>query len=155
MFEKVTESADETRSIAAEIGRVSLAGDVILLTGELGTGKTTFVQGLADGLGVSEAVTSPTFTLVHEYLSGRLTLIHVDPYRLETEREIVELGFDDWIDRDAVLVIEWGERLGGLTPSGHLAVAIETLPDDRRRISMQPVGNRWLDALTGSVPITC
>ncbi len=148
MVEFVTGSAERTRALASNLGRLLDGGDVLLLSGELGAGKTTFVQGLAEGLGVTEPVTSPTFTLVHEYRSGRCPMLHVDPYRLETEAEIADLGLDEWLERDVVLVVEWGEKLGGLTPIEYLNVSIEALPDDRRRIVMVPHGERWNEILS-------
>jgi tRNA threonylcarbamoyladenosine biosynthesis protein TsaE len=148
MVEFVSDSAERTRAIARELGRLVQSGDVILLSGALGAGKTTFVQGLAEGVGVTEPVTSPTFTLVHEYLSGRCPILHVDPYRLEAPSEITDLGWDEWLEREVVLVVEWGGKLGGLTPPERLDVSIETLPDDRRRISMIPHGERWSEVLS-------
>jgi tRNA threonylcarbamoyladenosine biosynthesis protein TsaE len=106
----VCASVDETRDVAKRLAGRLKPGDVVLLEGDLGAGKTTFTQGLAAALGVDEAVTSPTFTLVRQYRTPAFDLLHVDLYRLETEREIIELALGEALDDGAVAVIEWGER---------------------------------------------
>src|SRR5688572_13379191 len=110
-----TRSADETMSVARALGRIALPGQVVLLIGDLGTGKTTFVQGFARGLDVSELPTSPTFTMVHTY-DGRLPLLHVDLYRCESTTDVIGLGLDEMFEPPWVSVIEWGERAGGIVP---------------------------------------
>ena len=106
-----TASETETAAVGRDLARTLRAGDVVLLQGELGAGKTAFVRGLAEGLGVpAEDVSSPTFTLIQEYRAGRLPLFHVDLYRLDDPREIEDLGIDE-IARDGVLAIEWAEKL--------------------------------------------
>jgi tRNA threonylcarbamoyladenosine biosynthesis protein TsaE len=106
-----TRSEAETAAVGRDLARTLAAGAVVLLSGDLGAGKTAFVRGLADGLGVDPAdVSSPTFTLIHEYRSGRLPLFHADLYRLNDAREIDELGLDE-IGEDGVLAIEWAEKL--------------------------------------------
>jgi tRNA threonylcarbamoyladenosine biosynthesis protein TsaE len=131
---RVTRSEDETADVARELAAALKAGDVILLSGNLGAGKTAFVRGLASGLGIDpEAVSSPTFTLVHEYRGGRLTLYHADLYRLEriaTE----EIGLEEMGVADGVLAIEWPDRLAHAMP-GARAVQIEIVDENRRRIS--------------------
>jgi len=108
-----TASESETAAVGRDIAQTLRAGDVVLLYGDLGAGKTAFVKGLAEGLGVSrEEVSSPTFTLVQEYRGGRLTLFHVDLYRLDDPREIDDLGLDE-IAVDGILAIEWAEKLDG------------------------------------------
>src|SRR2546430_179899 len=124
MIERLTSSAAETQALGAQIGRLLRPGDLALLYGDLGAGKTTLVQGIAEGLGIGDPVTSPTFTLVHEYPTGRIPLIHVDAYRLESEREIADLGFFEWLERDAAIVVEWAERLRGMTPADRLTIKI-------------------------------
>ncbi len=131
---RVTRSEDETADVARELAAALKAGDVILLSGNLGAGKTAFVRGLASGLGIDpEDVSSPTFTLVHEYRGGRLTLYHADLYRLEriaTE----EIGLEEMGVADGVLAIEWPDRLAHAMP-GARAVQIEIVDETRRRIS--------------------
>jgi tRNA threonylcarbamoyladenosine biosynthesis protein TsaE len=145
-----------TEALGATVaGRIE-AGDVILLTGELGAGKTTFTQGLAAGLGVTDAVVSPTFTITREY-QGRLRLVHVDLYRLDRAQEVLDLGLEDVAD-DAVLVVEWGEvAVAYLTPE-HLEVRLTADPTgsnaDQRTIAITPHGRTWAprtDALAGVV----
>jgi tRNA threonylcarbamoyladenosine biosynthesis protein TsaE len=130
-------------TLAARVGSLLLPGDVVLLSGDLGAGKTTFVQGLAQGMGIDDPVTSPTFTLIQEYGSRARGLVHVDPYRLESEADVEGTGLDDYWGRAAVVAVEWSERLGSLTPRERLDVNIERLDSDRRRITLFPVGERY------------
>jgi tRNA threonylcarbamoyladenosine biosynthesis protein TsaE len=125
------ETAAAARDVAARLG----AGDVVLLFGDLGAGKTAFVKGLAEGLGVpGDQVSSPTFTLVQEYRGGRLPLFHVDLYRLDDPREVDDLGLDE-IAADGVLAIEWAEKLPRAT-SGAIVVRIEHGDGDTRRLTV-------------------
>src|SRR6478736_5658608 len=129
-----TRSEEETATIGRELAATLSAGDVLLLYGDLGAGKTAFVRGLAEGLGVSgEEVSSPTFTLIQEYRGGRLTLFHVDLYRIEDPREFDELGLDE-IAVDGVLAIEWAEKLPSPPRRGATVVRIAHGDDDRRHI---------------------
>lgn len=131
---RVTRSEDETTTVARELAADVKAGDVILLSGNLGAGKTAFVRGLAAGLGIDpEDVSSPTFTLVHEYRGGRLTLYHADLYRLDrvaTE----DLGLEEMGVADGVLAIEWPDRLSHPLP-GARTIEIEIVDENTRRIS--------------------
>ena len=131
---RVTRSEDDTADVARELAAALRAGDVILLSGNLGAGKTAFVRGLASGLGIDpEDVSSPTFTLVHEYRGGRLTLYHADLYRLEriaTE----DIGLEEMGVADGVLAIEWPDRLAHAMP-GAREVQIEIVDDTTRRIT--------------------
>jgi len=130
----VTRSQDETEQLAESIAAGLRAGDVLLLTGPLGAGKTAFVRGLARGLGVDpDEVSSPTFTLVHEYPGGRLRLFHADLYRLGTA-DAEDLGLDEAGVRDGVLAIEWPDRLGHAF-RGAIEVRIEVVDENSRRIS--------------------
>ena len=122
-----THSEAETRAIAAEIGATLRRGDVVVLNGELGAGKTTFVKGLAEGLGVVDAVTSPTFTIVQHY-EGRVPVTHVDVYRLDRLQELHDLGFEEMLD-DGVTIIEWGDAVAPLLPQKRLEVRL-TMGDD-------------------------
>jgi tRNA threonylcarbamoyladenosine biosynthesis protein TsaE len=131
----ITQSEAETATAARSLAARLQAGDVVLLFGDLGAGKTAFVKGLAAGLGAAEEeVSSPTFTLIQEYRSGRLTLFHVDLYRLNDAREIDDLGLDE-IALDGVLAIEWAEKLPRPVP-GAMVVRIEHGDGDERRISI-------------------
>jgi tRNA threonylcarbamoyl adenosine modification protein YjeE len=127
-----TSSASETEAAGEELGRRLREGDLVLLKGELGAGKTTFVRGMARGSGSAAAVASPTFQLVRVY-PGRLQLAHVDLYRLEAGDELRDLGLEELLDQGAV-VVEWGERLAGA--DGAL-ISIEHLGGDRRRLRME------------------
>lgn len=126
-------SEDETRAIAARLAATLQPGTVLLLSGDLGAGKTAFVRGLAEGLGVDGGeVTSPTFTLVHEYRGGRLPLIHVDLYRLESA-DLDETGLDDDLAARGVVAVEWPERLTRAIP-GAIYIRIDDAGGDERVI---------------------
>jgi tRNA threonylcarbamoyladenosine biosynthesis protein TsaE len=130
-------SEAETRAIAARFAAELPPGTVLLLSGDLGAGKTAFTKGLAEGLGLDPAeVTSPTFTLVHEYRGGRLPLVHVDLYRLE-KVDLDELGMDADLANQGVLAIEWSDRLVRL-PSGAQSVTIVATGDERRTLTISP-----------------
>lgn len=139
-YRLVSDSPDQTRDLAAHIGRLAPGGLVITLTGELGSGKTCFVQGLARGLGVPEGtyVTSPSYTLVNTY-PGRRPLHHVDLYRL-SGGDGRDLGLEELMDAPAVTAIEWPERLPEDIPAERLAVAIRFLDDRRRRLELRAYG---------------
>jgi len=127
-----THSADETARLGERIGRALVAGDVVALTGELGAGKTAFVQGLARGLGIGGRVASPTFTIVNEH-PGAVPLFHVDFYRLAHEAELINIGFDDYFERGGVVVVEWAERFVAALPADRLDVRIEITGAESRR----------------------
>jgi tRNA threonylcarbamoyladenosine biosynthesis protein TsaE len=138
-----TKSAEDTQALGAEVGAMARPGDVILLTGELGTGKTVFVKGLASALGVTETITSPTFTLVRTY-EGRLPLVHADAYRIDQAEEAVDLALTELLDEGAVAVAEWGERLASVLPANFLEVRFDLGPnDDERVLRVRSVGNGW------------
>ncbi len=117
---------------------------MLVLAGDLGAGKTTFTQGLATALGVTTPVTSPTFTLVHEY-HGRVPIVHIDVYRLEHLQEVHDLGFDELVGGDAVAVVEWGDILGPLLPPDRLHLDFEYVADGEqaRVVSLTPHGVTW------------
>ena len=132
----LTKSEDETAAAGERIARTLVAGDVVLLTGELGAGKTAFVRGMARGLGAApDDVSSPTFTLIQEYAGGRLTLQHVDLYRL-APAEVADLGLDELVSGHDVVAIEWSERWSG-RPGDAIEVTIEETGDDCRRIAIR------------------
>jgi tRNA threonylcarbamoyladenosine biosynthesis protein TsaE len=143
-----TKSVEDTRQLAAEVARLALAGDIILLAGDLGSGKTAFTQGLARGLGVGETVTSPTFTLVRPY-EGRLRLLHADVYRLERLHEVVDLGLVEQMeDRPSVACIEWGDLAAPVLPADVLEVRFEyTDADGERVLWLRAIGPSWLSRL--------
>jgi len=133
----ITQSETETHGLARELSLTLKAGDVLLLSGDLGSGKTTFVRGLAEGLGIDpDDVSSPTFTLLHEYRGGRLTLYHADLYRLDTTATD-DLGLEETGVRDGVLAIEWPDRLSHDIP-GATVVRLEVVDDALRRITIEP-----------------
>ena len=147
-------SATHTRAIGAAIASVLRAGDVVVLDGELGTGKTVLAKGIAVALGITEPVVSPTFTVVREY-EATLPLVHVDVYRLDHLQELHDLGFDDLVGGDAVTVVEWGDRVSAALPSERLRVLLEPGDgDDDRVVSVEAAGMTWgerRDALIAAV----
>lgn len=130
------EAIGETIALGEEFGRGLSGGEVISLEGPLGAGKTHFVKGLARGLGCSGNVSSPTFTLVHEYADGRLPLIHFDLYRLERADDVVALGYDDYFDGHAVVAVEWGDRFPELIPAGALRLRFD-IDGEARQIVLE------------------
>jgi tRNA threonylcarbamoyladenosine biosynthesis protein TsaE len=140
------DSPEETRALGRAVAAVLGSGDVVSLTGDLGAGKTTFVQGAADGLGIHQAVLSPTFTLVREY-EGSPPVYHLDVYRLDSLHDVVDLGFDEILDRGAVVFIEWGDVIEALLPESYLEVELSLRDDgeDRRRIAVTGRGEAWAE----------
>jgi tRNA threonylcarbamoyladenosine biosynthesis protein TsaE len=147
-----TTSPDETRALGARVGALLRPGDVVVLDGGLGAGKTVFAKGVADALGVTERVVSPSFAIVREY-EGRVRMLHVDVYRLERFQEVHDLGLDDELGEQAVTVVEWGGRVGALLPPERLVVRIEAGDhDDERHVVVEAAGPSWNGraiALTG------
>ncbi|MDD5559643.1 tRNA (adenosine(37)-N6)-threonylcarbamoyltransferase complex ATPase subunit type 1 TsaE [Candidatus Methylomirabilis sp.] len=146
-------SPEQTRALGEAVGRLADAGDVIALTGELGTGKTLFVGGLARGLGVDPAayVSSPTFTIMHRH-RGRLPLYHLDLYRIETPEAFASLGLDEYLEGDGVAAIEWPEHGWGCLPKEMLLFRLQYTGSDTRSIEIVPIGDRYMklvQALTG------
>lgn len=128
----------DTEALASSLAPELRAGDVLLLSGPLGAGKTCFTRGLGLGLGLDpESVLSPTFQLVRELRGGRLPLFHVDLYRLGGPGEVERLGLDEYFDGDGVTVVEWPERLGPLAPAGAWKVSLEALDDGERRVTLE------------------
>jgi tRNA threonylcarbamoyladenosine biosynthesis protein TsaE len=138
-----TKSVDDTRALAAEVAALATPGDLLVLAGDLGTGKTAFAQGFARGLGVAEPVTSPAFVLVRTY-EGRLPLVHLDVYRLDNMQELVDLGIAELLDEGAVTLVEWGDAVTPGLPSDFLEVRLEAggAPDDRL-LTIRSVGPAW------------
>lgn len=143
----VSTSADMTRAIGVAIASMLEVGAVVVLIGDLGTGKTVMAQGIAGGLGVAEPVVSPTFTLAREYM-GRVPVHHLDVYRLDRMQEAIDLGLDELFD-GAVTLIEWGDGVRELLPTDRLEIELELLPpdeadDDIRAITITLCGAEWL-----------
>ena len=137
----ISRAPDETRKVGAALAELLVPGDVVSLTGDLGAGKTAFVQGAARALGVQEPVTSPTFVLVRQY-RGDVPVHHVDVYRLDRVQEVLDLGFEDLLDPSGVVFVEWGDAIDALLPNDHLRLEITT-DDDARRLSFAGRGSRW------------
>ena len=121
----VSTSPEETEAIASDLAQNADAGSIYTLSGDLGAGKTVFAKGFAKGLGISAPVTSPTFTIVNEYKEGRIPLIHFDVYRLGEAEELYDTGFEDYLSRGGVCLIEWAERVEGLIPRPYFCILIE------------------------------
>ncbi len=136
-------TAEDTRDVGAALAPLLRSHDVVVLTGELGAGKTTFVQGIARGLGATEHVASPTFTLVREYVSGRVPVAHVDLYRLEREQDVIDLALDELEEGERVLLVEWGDPVAELLADERLRVEFAADPDDVRRITIATIGPSW------------
>ena len=143
MIEARTKSVDDTRALAAELATVARPGDLILLAGGLGAGKTAFAQGFARGLGVPEQVTSPAFVLVRSY-EGRIPMVHLDVYRLDHLQELVDLGIPEMLDEDGVTLIEWGDVVTRALPADFLEVRLDAgESEDERIVKLRSVGPGW------------
>jgi len=132
----LTASESETLDVARTLGKTLNAGAVVALTGDLGAGKTVFAQGIAESLDIREQITSPTFTLINEY-RGRLPLYHMDLYRLDSTREIEDIGIVDYLYGDGVCVIEWAEKLRELMPPDAITVSLRSSGKTRREIQIE------------------
>ena len=145
MYSLRTDSVEGTRSVAAAIAELACPGDVVLLAGELGAGKTAFAQGFGRALGVIQPITSPTFVLARDYDEGRLPLHHLDVYRLEQIDEVLDLALPELLDGPSVTLIEWGDAILPALPGEYLEVRLEYGDgDDERVIGVHAVGARWL-----------
>ena len=132
----VTNSAAETKALGEKLASRLKAGDVVVLEGELGAGKSELARGIARGLGVTETVTSPSFTILNVYESGRCPLYHFDWYRLESDEELYELGMDEYLGGDGIAVIEWAERCPEAVPENVLRIRLEVTGGESRRITV-------------------
>jgi len=137
-------SPDATHAIAAALAGVVRAGDLIVLAGDMGAGKTAFAQGFGRALGVTDQITSPTFTIVHSYPLGKLTFHHADLYRLSTQHEVADLALAELADDDGVLVVEWGDVVAS-SLGDHLTVRLEHDQEDEnaRDLTVQAIGRSW------------
>lgn len=131
-----THGAEETEALGEKLAQYLRPGDVIAFYGDLGAGKTAFTRGLARGLGINEPVTSPTYTIVNEYLSGRLPLFHFDMYRLGSAEELFDIGWEDYLERGGVCAVEWSENVEEAL-TGAITVTIRRLDDSRREIILE------------------
>ena len=144
-MEYITYSPAQTEAVGAALAKVLLPGSVIAYRGDLGAGKTAFTRGLARGLGIRESVTSPTYTIVNEYLSGRMPLFHFDMYRLGSEDELFDIGWEDYLERGGVCAVEWSENVWGAMEDA-IVVTISRLDEDTRKIEIE--GGETLAALS-------
>ncbi len=136
MRELVCPTPEETVAAGRDLGSRLRPGMAVLLEGEPGAGKTTLAQGIAEGYGIRDVVTSPSFALINEYRTGDRFMVHFDPYRLDPTSAFHDLGWQDYLGGDALLVIEWPERLGEHVPTPHLRVRIEVADDGTRRLTL-------------------
>lgn len=157
MFTTQTQSASETFELGKTVGALLAAGDVISLNGDLGAGKTCFTTGVARGLGITGRITSPTFTLINEYYSGRLPLYHLDVYRLDAPEELDDLGFEEYFYDIGVTIIEWAQRVENYLPPERLDIIIEKTPEHEngRILKLFPHGKRYEDLLRELIRRVC
>ena len=146
-LELISHSPEQTQRFGVRLGELALPGDILLLVGTLGTGKTCLTQGIAWGLNIKEYTLSPSFVIVRE-LYGRLPLYHIDLYRLDRIEEIMELGLDDYLYGSGICVVEWAERGLSVLPAEHLLIQISYLSDTERSFQLKPSGKRYLKILT-------
>ena len=134
-MEYLTNSPEETEKVGEALGKILAPGTVIAYRGDLGAGKTAFTRGLARGLGCGERVTSPTYTIVNEYLDGRMPLFHFDMYRLESADDLWDIGWEDYLERGGVCAVEWSENVADAM-EGAITVCIQKLGEDSRKITI-------------------
>ena len=135
-MELITNSPEQTEAVGMALAKILKPGTVIAYRGDLGAGKTAFTRGLAKGLGSKEMVTSPTYTIVNEYLSGRLPLFHFDMYRLSCADDLWDIGWEDYLDRGGVCAVEWSENVEDALEDP-IIITIEKLGEDSRRITIE------------------
>ena len=131
-----SDSPEQTEQIGAALGKLLTPGTVIAYEGDLGAGKTAFTRGLARGLGAAEPVTSPTYTIVNEYLSGKMPLFHFDMYRLTCADDLWDIGWEDYLERGGICAVEWSENVTDAM-DGAIFIRIEKLGEDSRRITIE------------------
>ena len=135
-MEFITHSPEQTEAVGAALGKLLKPGAVLAYQGDLGAGKTAFTRGVACGLGAKESVTSPTYTIVNEYLSGKYPLFHFDMYRLASSDDLFDIGWEDYLDRGGVCAVEWSENVSDAM-EGAIIVTIEKLGEDSRKITLE------------------
>lgn len=143
----VSESPQETQQVGMQLGKLSQPGDVFLLVGGLGAGKTCLTQGIAWGLGIEGYAASPSFVLINQY-RGRIPLYHIDLYRLDSIEEVNELGLDDYLYSNGVCVVEWAEKAWAVLPRENLTVEMSFLSDTSRSITIKPNGKRYIEMIS-------
>ena len=139
----ITNSKEETIALAEKLATKLNNHDIIFYVGGLGMGKTAFTQGLCNGLGIAADVTSPTFAIVNEYYGRPLSVFHFDMYRIENEDQLFNIGFDDYLDYDGVLAIEWSENIADFFGDNNITVTFEKLDETVRRITIEGVDCNW------------
>ena len=142
----ISHSPEQTQQLGVKIGELALPGDIFLLVGNLGAGKTCLAQGIAWGLDIKEYALSPSFVIMRE-LHGRLPLYHIDLYRLDRIEEIADLGLDDYLHGNGVCVVEWAEKGLSALPTEHLMIQINYLSDTERSFQLKPSGKRYQEIL--------
>ena len=148
MIVATTTAADETQQLGAAIAELVRPGDLVLLAGELGAGKTALVQGIGRGLGITEPITSPTFVLARQHDGGRVVLHHIDVYRLEQMHEVFDVGLPELLDEGGVAVVEWGDVAAAVLAPDFLEVCLEQgAGDDDRLVTLRATGGRWSSRL--------
>ena len=135
-MEFLTNSPEETERVGASLGKILRAGTVIAYEGDLGAGKTAFTRGLARGLGYRDPVTSPTYTIVNEYLGGRLPLFHFDMYRLSSSEDLWDIGWEDYLERGGICAVEWSENVADALENA-IRIRIEKTGEESRRITIE------------------
>lgn len=143
----ISHSEAQTHRLGARLAALLTPGDILALIGELGTGKTRWVQGVCQGLGVTEPVNSPTFTLVNEY-QGQTPVYHIDLYRLTEASELLTFGLEDYLYSDGITLIEWADRALDFLPTDYLAVELYHLEETKRRVVLRPHGGRFIQLLS-------
>jgi tRNA threonylcarbamoyladenosine biosynthesis protein TsaE len=147
MMNIVSEGPEATQRLGEELGRLAQPGDLFLLVGSLGTGKTCLTQGIAWGLGIEGYATSPSFVVINMY-RGRLPLYHIDLYRLDRIEEVIELGLEDYLFSGAVCVVEWAEKALQMFPTEHLLIEMSFLSETSRNLALKANGPRYVEMLS-------
>ena len=145
-FNLISHNPSETHRFGENIGRLAMPGDIFLLVGKLGAGKTCLAQGIARGLGIEEYIPSPSYVLIREFY-GRLPLYHIDLYRLDLPQEIADLGLDDYLYGRGICVIEWAEKGSSLMPPEHMLIRIDYLDDTERSFQLEAYGRHYMEML--------
>lgn len=138
----ISKSPEETKKLGREVGKLAKPGDLLAFYGELGAGKTCFIQGISQGLEVKDYVTSPSFTIVNEY-QGKIPIYHFDLFRLDHAEDILELGYEEYFYGEGLTVIEWAEKIEHFLPQEHLKIDIKFKDYSQRKISFIPQGDRY------------